>query len=209
MRRSGRRQAAWVLGLLLLAAGFTLGTRHYENYFPLQEKLIWEYAVRRSRTGSATEEGRLTITNLSPTRVEQRRVTPRRYEFSLGPSRESYTVYFHNDGEGVLFYALQTDKESQPRMAEPPFYYLKNPLSPGAGWGGGGSPQGRVEGVRERVAVPAGTFRDCVVVSLTFPPGRPLKEGRIWYAERVGIVQSEFRYPDGRTETFRLTAMRE
>jgi hypothetical protein len=48
-----------------------------------------------------------------------------------------------------------------------------------------------------------------VVVKITFPPGKPLKEGRIWYAERVGIVQSEFRYHDGLSETFRLMVMKE
>jgi hypothetical protein len=195
--------------LLAAVAGFTLGTRHYENFFPLQEKTTWEYAVSRSRPGGTPEEGRLTVTNLALTRINQRPVTPRRYEIAVGPARQRYTVFFHNDREGMLFYALQTEKDPQPRVAEPPFYYLRNPLTPGAVWGGEDGPTGRVESVRETVGVPAGTFRDCVVVTLTFPPGKPLKEGRIWYAERVGIVQSRFQYHDGLTETFRLVAVRE
>lgn len=210
MRLRQRLMGVGVLGALLVAvAGFTLGTRHYENYFPLEERTTWEYAVSRSRPGGTPEEGRLAVTNLAPTRVDNRPVTPRRYVLTLGPTRQSYTVFFHNDREGMLFYALQTEKEAQPRVAEPPFYYLKNPLSPGASWGKEKEPQGRVESVRETVHVPAGTFRDCVRVKITFPPGKPLKEGQFWYAERVGIVQSEFHYHDGLTEIFRLTAMKE
>lgn len=210
MKHPRRLARAGSMGLVLfILAGFTLGTRHFENYFPLQEKLTWEYTVRRSRPGSAMEEGRLTVTNLAPARVEQRSVTPRRYEFSVGPSRQRYTGFFYHDREGMLFYAVQTEKDAQLRVAEPPFYYLKDPLTPGATWGDENSPRGRVESVRETVSVPAGTFRDCVVVSLTFPPGKPLKEGKIWYADRVGIVQSEFHYRDGLTETFRLTTIKD
>lgn len=210
MKHPGRLARAGSVGLVLfILAGFTLGTRHFENYFPLQEKVTWEYAVSRTRPGGTPEEGRLTVTNLALARVEQRPVTPRRYVLTLGPTKQSYTVFFHNDREGMLFFAVQTEKEAQPRVAEPPFYYLKNPLSPGASWGKEKEPQGRVESVRETVHVPAGTFRDCVVVKITFPPGKPLKEGKIWYGEQVGIVQSEFRYHDGLTETFRLVKFKE
>jgi len=211
MRRWRRLAGAGALGVLLAAvAGFTLGTRHYENFFPLQEKTTWEYAVSRTRPGGAAEKGKLTVTNLARTRVENQSTVPRQYEISFGGAApKKYTVFFHNDGDGLLFYAVQTEKDAAPQMARPPFYYLKNPLNPGTVWGGEGSPRGRVEGVRETVRVPAGTFRDCVRVKLSFPPGKPLSEGEIWYAERVGIVKSIFRYHDGLTEEFLLTAMRE
>ncbi len=205
-----RGKLAGVLAAALAVAGFTLFEKHFENYFPLQEKMTLEYALTRSRADGSKEEGKLFVTNLAPSKLENMTVVPRRYEIKIQDTlKQSYSVFFHNDKDGLLFFAIQTEKESQPQLITPPFYYLKNPLKTGAAWGGGDTPRGSVESVGETVTVPAGTFKGCVRVKLTFPPDKPLAEGTFWYGEKVGIVKSTYVYRNAMKEEFRLVSVKE
>lgn len=211
MARDRKRvRLAGILAAALGVAGFTLFEKHFENYFPLQEKMTLEYALTRLKADGAKEEGKLFVTNLAPTKLENKTVVPRRYEMKVQDTlKQSYAVFFHNDKDGMLFFAIQTDKEAKPQLFTPPFYYLKNPLKPGAAWGGGDTPRGTVESIDETVTVPAGTFKGCLRVKLTFPPDKPLAEGIFWYGERVGIVKSTYTYRNAVKEEFRLVAVKE
>ncbi len=204
-----RLRLAGILAAALGLAGFTLFEKHYENYFPLTEKMTLEYALTRTNPDGVQETGKMFVTNLAPTRLENKTVVPRRYEMKIQEGRQSYSVFFHNDRDGILFFANKTEKEAQPQPATPPFYYLKSPLKPGASWGGGDSPRGLVESVAETVTVPAGTFKGCVRVKLTFPPGKPLAEGIFWYGEKVGIVKSVNLYRNGQKEEFHLISVKD
>jgi hypothetical protein len=57
--------------------------------------------------------------------------------------------------------------------------------------------------------VPAGTFKNCVKVKISYPPTLPMREGFFWFAEKVGIVQSAYIYKDSLKEDFQLLAMTE
>lgn len=203
-------QVAGVLTAGLALAGFTLFEKHFDNYFPLQEKLSLEYVVIRLKPDGVREEGTLKVTNQAAAKWEGKPVVPRSYEIRIGQGApEKYVAYFQNDREGILFVALQPGKADKPQAITPPFYYLKGPLKPGTTWGGGDGPRGSVEHAAETVTVPAGTFKGCVRVKLTYPEGKPLKEGIFWYAEKVGIVKSSYLYHNSLKEEFRLTAVKE
>jgi hypothetical protein len=201
---------AGALGVVLGCAAFTLFARHFEGYFPLAEKITLEYELVRQKPDGSIEKGRLFVTNLAPMRLANKTVVPRRYDLKMQDGlKQSYSIFFHNDQEGILFFGFQTDKEAQPQVASPPYYYLKNPLKVGASWGEGDSPKGKVESLSEAVTVPAGTFTNCLRIKITFPPNKPLAEGLFWYGEKVGIVKSAYLYRNALKEEFRLVSIKE
>lgn len=204
-----RFQVLIYLGLIIVICGFKFATRHLDNYFPLEAGLTLEYEYQRTK-GEHLEKGRLKVTNLPPETLEGKKVVPRKYEMRKGTGgSQTYMAYFHPDGDGVWFWALKSDKEDRPQPLPQPFYYLKNPLESGTAWGERDGPRGRLESVSDTLSVPAGSFRNCIKVNLTFPAGKPMQEGTLWFAEKVGIIQSKYRYKDGTEELFRLTSISE
>jgi|YNPNPStandDraft_1061719.scaffolds.fasta_scaffold01723_3 hypothetical protein len=201
--------ATLVLTALLLFCGLRLNIRHVDNYFPLEAGLTLEYDYQRTK-GNLKETGRLTVTNMAPETLANRKVVPRKYDMrKASGTTQTYLAFFHPDGSGVLFWALKTPKDPQPQTLPHPFYYVKHPLETGNAWGVGQEPRGRLESVSESLTVPAGTFKNCLKVKLTFPDNTPIREASLWFAEKVGIVQSVYLYRDGTEELFRLTGITE
>jgi len=209
---SGLARKLWFFFLIMLVigvTGFRFSTKHIDNYFPLEEGMILEYDFRRTK-GDLEEKGKVTVTNLAVRNLENKMVVPRKYEMKKDANvSQTYLAFFYNDKEGILFFAVQAEKESNPKVMSPPFYYVKNPLEVGTAWGGGESPQGKIESVNESITVPAGTFKSCVKVKLTFPQTMPMQEATFWFAEKIGIIKSIYRYKDAREEQFQLTAIKE
>jgi hypothetical protein len=199
--------------LFLVLAGVLATTafifeKHFENYFPLDEGRVLTYGYTRSKDSSMQEKAKITVSNQAAKTLEGKTVSPRKYEkISEKGEKQNYTVFFHNDKEGILMAAIQGEKEDQPKSLPQKIYYLKNPLKVGTTWGGGDSPQGVVESLSEKVAVPAGTFEGCIKVKLTYPHNMPVKDAVLWFAERVGIIKSVYVYKDGMREEFQALSL--
>jgi len=209
---AGLAKKLWLLLLIWVVigvTGFRFATKHSENYFPLEAGISLEYDFKRTK-GELQEKGKVTVTNLAARKLQDKMVVPRKYDMKKEQGgNQAYLAFFYNDKEGVQFFAVQAEKESDPKLMSPPFYYIKNPLETGTTWGSGDSPRGRIESVSESITVPAGTFKNCVKVNLTFPQTMPMQEATFWFAERIGIIKSIYRYKDAREEQFQLTAIKE
>lgn len=189
--------------------GFKLFGKHFETFFPLDEGIVLEYDVTRKKGTEINEKNKLTVSNLASKNVENKTAIPRKYEIKKDNNvRSEFLAFFHNDNDGILFLATQTKKDSQPQLFATPFYYVKNPLKVGTSWGGGELPKGYIESVSETVVVPAGTFDNCVKVKITYPPKMPMNEAVFWFAEKVGIVKSHYKYKNSMEEDFQLTAIK-
>lgn len=198
-----------ILSVLFIVCAFKFATRHVDNYFPLEAGVTLEYEYLRTK-GEQKEKGRLQVTNLPPETLEDRKVVPRKYEMHKGTGApQTYVAYFHPNGNGIWFWALKTDKDPRPQILPQPFYYVKNPLESGSTWGEAAGPRGRLESISETLTVPAGSFKNCLKVKVTFPADKPLEEATLWFAEKVGIIKSLYRYRDGTEELFRLTGITE
>ncbi|MBM4283923.1 MAG: hypothetical protein FJ128_01560 [Deltaproteobacteria bacterium] len=202
---SRRGLLAAALGAIIFAGGFIFGAKHVDNYFPLQEGLTLEYAVKRTKDGAVVEQIKQKVTNLAQQTLDRKRVVPRKYEMA----GVSFMGYFSKDSEGVMFLATKGEKDPKPVVLPNPFYYLKDPLKVGEVWGTGDGPKGRIESVSDTVVVPAGAFKECVKVKITYPATMPMKEGYFWFAEKIGIVQSAYIYKDAMREEFQLISMKE
>lgn len=197
-----------ILLITVSSVGFKLFSKHFENYFPLEEGRVLEYEFTRKKGSDINEKGILIVTNLSSKMIDKKSAVARKYEIkNKDNSKTDFLVYFHNDKSGILFLATQTNKDSQPKLYPTPFYYIKNPLEVGTFWGGGEQPKGQIESVDETVTVPAGTFDKCLKVKITYPQNMPMAEAFFWFAERIGIVKSHYKYKDSREEDFQLTAI--
>ncbi len=202
LRFSRRMTLFLALASILLSGGFIFGTKHFDNYFPLQEGQSLEYEVKRSKDGAVVEQVKEKVTNLAEQTLEGKRVVPRKYDIG----GKTFLAFFNRDTEGIMFMATKGEKDAKPNLLPHPFYYIKNPLEVGASWGKGDGPKGRIDSVSETVTVPAGTFRKCVKVKITYPGSMPMSEGTLWFAEKVGIVKSTYVYKNAMKEEFQLLA---
>jgi len=206
-----RKTMVFLIFIISLSlVGFKLFGKHFETFFPLDEGLVLEYDVTRKKGTEIDDKSKLTVSNLPSRMVEKKTAIPRKYEIKKANNVKSeFLAFFYNDKDGVLFLATQTGKDGQPKPFPTPFYYLKNPLKVGTTWGGGEIPKGFVESVNETVVVPAGTFDNCVKVKLTYPPKMPMNEAVFWFAEKVGIVKSLYKYKNSMEEVFQLTTIKQ
>lgn len=209
-RLSRTRIFVGALTAVIFAGGFIFTGRHFENYFPLQEGLSLEYNVKRSKDGEIVEQAKEKVTNLAAKTLEGKKVVPRKYEVKDEKNVEkTFMGFFHKDNEGVMLWATQAEKDGQPNLLSTPFYYVKNPLEVGTVWGSGEGPKGAIESISETVTVPAGTFKKCVKVKITYPPNMAMSEGFFWFAERIGIVKSSYVYKNSMKEEFQLLSIQE
>lgn len=197
----------FILITLLISVAFSFG-KHFENFFPLDEGKELEYNYIRLKGNEKLEKAKIKVSNLAIKTINNIKVIPRKYE-KLNDKGEKhiYTVFFKNDNEGILFLAIQKENESQPNFLPHPFYYMKNPINVGTIWGGGETPRGVIEGIRETVNVPAGTFNGCVKVKITYPQSMPIQEALFWFAPKVGIVKTSYLYKNSMQEQFELIAL--
>ena len=212
MNNGRQRQRSGNFLVILLASAVLCGfifEKHIDNFFPMEEGRKFEYSYTRAKDNAIIEKAAVTVTNNPKRTWEQKTVMPRTYE-KLNDKKEKqvHTVFFHNDGEGIMMVAFQGEKDGQPKALPHKLAYLRSPLKVGNRWGGGDDPQGVIDSLSDKVAVPAGTFDGCIKVKLTYPSNLPVQEAFLWFAENVGVVKSLHRYRDGSREEFELKAVK-
>lgn len=187
--------AAVILTFLLPGASWAVEPA--TNYYPLKEGMTWVYSVTSTRPGPQ----KITITNLAPRKLEGKTVYPRKWDFGGGVK-----YYFvAKDDIGVYRYGEQTGEDGKLQITKPKVYYLKDPVDVGTYWDIATKmgPDNlkvdiTIESIRETVQVPAGKYKDCVMLKHV---GKvQAKKGSAglsltayeWYAPKVGLVKSMF-----------------
>jgi hypothetical protein len=182
--------AALLLCLALLAPGNARADELGESYFPLKTGMRWEYSL-------STEKGdtkKLIITNLAPREVNQKSVTPRKWE--IGGS--TVIEFMEKDDSGIYRYAEQVGENATPAMVTPKECHLRFPITQGNSWnmtaklGNITLPISlTVESVSDEVTVPAGTFKDCLKIKQVGENEAGVAVTAYeWYAPKVGVVKS-------------------
>ena len=145
------------------------------EYFPLGEKIIWEYRIQK-QLNDEISEGKSIIAQLKSTEVNDIEYFPHR-------NANGETYYYHENEIGIL---LSANPEQEGEMI------LKYPLKPGSRWGrrsrimvldsrhesfSGGESfisveeeivlDTRIVNLNDIVEVPAGVFEKCMLLEST------------------------------------------
>jgi len=167
-----------------------------EKYYPLKEGKTWVYSISSEKQPVQ----KITVTNLAPREINGMSVTLRKWEVSGGV--RYYLVA--QDDYGVYRYGEQQSETAEPKIITPKVYYLKNPVDKGTNWDIStklGEDDLKVnvtiDGIRDQVQVPAGSYNDCVKAKHEGGGQFSGKDGGDlsltayeWYAPDVGLVKS-------------------
>jgi hypothetical protein len=194
----------YLIGILIL---FPPGcTDTSSEYFPLGEKIIWEYRIQK-QLNDELSVGKSIIAQLKSTEVNG-------IEYFPHKNANGETYYYHENGTGIL---LSANPEQEGEMI------LKYPLKPGSRWGkrsrimvldsrhesfSGGEAfislnedivlDTRIVNLNDIIEVPAGVFKNCMLLESTASVTvkertrgikRIIFEQKEWYAPGVGMVK--------------------
>jgi len=197
-KSSAMRKPMIIAAILLffLLPGPTCCGEPAENYYPVKEGMTWVYSITSNKPGAS----KITVTNLAPRELQGKTVAPRKWEVEGGVKY----YFIAKDDTGVYRYAEQRGDTGEPQIISPKVYYLKNPVDVGTTWDTT-TKMGQddlkvnitVESIREKVQVPAGSYKECV--KLKHEGKMEAKKGSAltltayeWYAPGVGLVKSMF-----------------
>jgi len=184
---------ATVLVLFTLSVNNLYGSELTDKYYPLKPGLTWTYKVTSEKITNA----KIVITNLPAREIKGVTVTPRKWDMG-GMSKYSLMAA---DNMGIYRYGEQQSENAEPILTSPKAYSLRDPVTTGTTW----DMQSKmgpdeltvnltVESIIESVTVPAGVYKDCVMIKHT---GGSKKDGAStsleayeWYAPDVGLVKS-------------------
>jgi len=185
--------AAVLLLMPLLSVNNLYGSEPVGKYYPLKPGLTWTYNVTSEKITNA----KIVITNLPAREINGVTVTPRQWDMG-GTSKYSLMAV---DSYGIYRYGEQASENAQPVLTSPKAYSLRDPVASGTTWDMQ-SKMGAdeltinltVESIIESVTVPAGVYKDCVMIKHV---GGSKKDGAStsleayeWYAPDVGLVKS-------------------
>jgi hypothetical protein len=186
--------------LFILAIAVWVWGASSENYLPLQEGLVWEFqsTFLDLKTKKQTGTAKSIKENLAPTELRGIKVVPQVFSFyqpadTLKQKTKSFIV---QDASGFYVVARQVLNEPKPRFLPEKFYILKFPLTKGASWqhsAPGLMIRNTVEDTAATVQVPAGTFKNCLLIKKEYfhpkVPKNAVQEGHFWFAPEVGNVK--------------------
>lgn len=190
----------FLLGISILWTflGICSCTKSPADYFPLTTGRVWTYQVSLKGPFGQEVDVRTTITNLAARPLRGRTVTPQKMEFqALGRSHYEFQ-YMAEDRDGVYRFADQDSGDVEPKIESSTEYTLKAPLKSGTSWHATVDlPRGQpvpgvatIEGTKDVVDVPAGTFKDCIKVRIVGATKETAaNEEYVWYAPSVGLVK--------------------
>lgn len=163
---------------------FVLGCRPAGDYFPLTTGQTWTNRQEMTRVldGDTTMESNDIVSV----------VKPLVYYYKLGPvipvnqirGRDTVPHYYRRRGNEVW------DCFITPKGEPDSVQFLSSSIAIGDSWPFSPYVNCKVTG-REDITVPAGWFRNCLVVAFSFLGNRDASETR-WYAPGVGVVRDEY-----------------
>jgi hypothetical protein len=171
-----------------------------ESYLPLKEGIVWEYQNKffdlksRDQIGAAKAVKK----NLAPMELQGTRVVPQVFSFYQPDNvlRQETRSFIVKDNAGFYVFARQAGQDKQPEIMPTKYYILKFPFTKGASWqqeAEGFTLQDTIEATDASVQVPAGTFKDCLLVKKLYfnpkNPNTPVQEALFWFAPEVGNVK--------------------
>jgi hypothetical protein len=141
-----------------------------ENYYPLQDGLIWEYQVTLKSASQDSKTYTSIKKSLKPMKLNGKQVVP----FQYGNRVFSYVI---EDNTGIWIYATQKPEDVEPKISKDlyPNYEIKYPLVVGTTWKYTAQTNllpkeyeidtlVTIESSNDSVTVPAGTFDNCIRV---------------------------------------------
>lgn len=199
-------------GLILLVVGASpLTAASLEAYLPLTEGLTWEFRQQFSTLEAPTPqaEARAVKKNLATTQFQGQKVHSQVFTFyppGQGEKQET-TSFIAADAQGYYVLARKTKNDSEVKPLPEKFYILKLPLEKGTSWkqkAEGAMLEQVIQETQAQVTVPAGTFRDCLLIKrLVFTSESdktPAAEMLLWFAPGVGNVKVVTRLPGQKGE---------
>lgn len=171
-----------------------------ETYLPLKEGLVWEFqhTFLDLETGKQIGAAASVKENLAPTKLQGIKVVPQNFSFyqPVGTLKQKTISFIVQDTGGFQVVARQSLNEPEPRFLPEKFSILKFPLTKGASWtqpAEGLSIHNTIEDTAAAVQVPAGTFKNCLLVKKVYfhqkAPQNAIQEGLFWFAPGVGNVK--------------------
>jgi hypothetical protein len=199
-----------VVLLILGISGWVWGASP-DSYFPLKEGMTWDYQnkVFDLTTKNQIVTGKSIKKNLAPVELEGTKVVPQVFSFYEPATvlKQETTSFVAKDAAGFYVLARKSTNDKEIMILAQRYYVLKFPLTKGASWKQeieGFVLQDTLESTDASVQVPAGTFKNCLVVKkLYFSPQNPktiLKETVLWFAPDVGNVKVVIKHPQENKE---------
>jgi hypothetical protein len=199
-----------VVLLILGISGWVWGASQ-DSYFPLKEGMTWDFQnkVFDLTTKNQIVTGKSIKKNLAPVELEGTKVVPQVFSFYEPATvlKQETTSFVAKDTAGLYVLARKSTNDKETMILAQRYYVLKFPLTKGASWKQeieGFVLQDTVESTDASVQVPAGTFKNCLVVKkLYFSPQNPktiLKETVLWFAPDVGNVKVVIKHPQENKE---------
>jgi hypothetical protein len=194
-----KKTISLILLFILGIAGLVWGVAP-ETYLPLKEGLVWEFqhTFLDLKTQKQVGVAKSIKENLAPMELQGVKVIPQIYSFyqpanTLKQKTKSFIVH---GASGFYVVARQSLNEPKPRFLSEKFFILKFPLSKGASWEQavhGLIIHNTIEDTAATVQVPAGTFKNCLLVKKVYfhqkDPKNALQESLLWFAPEVGNVK--------------------
>lgn len=177
-----------------------------DSYLPLTEGMSWEFQHKflDLKTKAQVGEAKSIKENLAPVELNGIGVIPQVFSFYQPTAilKHKTTSFIFRDSSGFHVVAKQSLNEQKPEPITEKFYILKFPLIKGASWtqhAEGLIISNTIESSDASVVVPAGTFKDCLLVKKLYfnknDPKRAIQEGLFWFAPNVGNVKIVIKNP--------------
>jgi hypothetical protein len=194
-----KKTISFTILFILVTAVWVWGTSP-ESYLPLQKGLVWEYqsTFLDLKTTKQTGTAKSIKENLAPTELQGVKVVPQVFSFyqPAGTLKQKTKSFIVQDASGFYVVARQSLNEPEPRFLPEKFYILKFPLTKGATWqqsAPGLMIRNTIEDIAATVRVPAGTFKNCLLVKKEYfhpkDPKNAVQQGHFWFAPEVGNVK--------------------
>ena len=192
------KQCFFVAGIVCLMLGFGSCSKSATSYFPLDQGRVWTYQISMKMPFGGERNVTMTLTNLAPRQLDGKTVTPQKMELQFqGESKYSF-MYFAEGPGGVVNVADQDSGDVKPIIVNPPSYVLKKPIKTGTAWATtlnpanthSGPAKATIESTDETVDVPAGTFKQCVMIHIAGNSKQSAGQDEYqWFAPSVGMIK--------------------
>lgn len=182
-----------------------------ESYMPLTEGMVWEFQHKflDLKTKAQIGEAKSIKDNLPPVELQGIRVVPQVFSFYQPANnlKQKTKTFIGQDSSGFYVVARQSLNEEKPNFIAEKFYILKFPLTKGASWiqsTEGMISHNTIESSDATVEVPAGIFKNCILVKRLFfkqsDPQNAIQETTFWFAPHVGNIKVVTKNPSENKE---------
>lgn len=153
--------------ILFVLFKFTSCANEKLDYFPMEEGLTYEYLGVISKPNGPDNKINVKLSYMDWRDLKEEKVIPIKTDIisktAFGEETKYTFGFYGKDKIGIFHYAIQREKDIEPRLYKGKIYILKFPIKTGTKWKDEGW-EGIIESDNEEVTVPAGTYKNCLKV---------------------------------------------